>query len=59
MSLALAPIVMAQSNAQQIEPKAGKWQTWLLKNGSELRPPAPPDKAATDQELKELQKLPK
>lgn len=59
MSLALGPMATAQNNAQQIEPRAGKWQTWLLKNGSELRPPAPPDKAATEQELKDLQKLPK
>ena len=40
-----------------IEPKAGTWKTWVLKSGSELRPAAPPDKAATDLEIKELQKL--
>jgi len=40
-----------------IEPKAGIWQTWVLKSGSELRPSAPPNAAATDKELKDIQAL--
>lgn len=44
-------------NPGQIEPGAGKWQTWVLKSGSELRPDAPPDQAATRKELAELQSL--
>src|SRR6476620_1552602 len=51
VSLAAAP------NTGQIEPGAGKWQTWVLKSGSELRPAAPPDQAATKKELAELQTL--
>ncbi|NJM42255.1 MAG: phosphatase PAP2 family protein [Anaerolineae bacterium] len=47
----------ATSPSAGVEPKAGKWQTWLLKSGSELRPAAPPDKAATDLEIKEIHKL--
>ena len=44
-------------SAESVAPTAGKWQTWLLKSGSELRPAAPPDKATTDLEIKDLQKL--
>ncbi|MCX6049340.1 MAG: vanadium-dependent haloperoxidase [Chloroflexi bacterium] len=47
----------AATSPAQIEPGAGKWQTWVLKSGSELRPAAPPDKAATQKELAELQTL--
>ncbi|MFN8493474.1 MAG: vanadium-dependent haloperoxidase [Caldilineaceae bacterium] len=47
----------AAPNPGQIEPGAGKWQTWVLKSGSELRPAAPPDQAATRKELAELQTL--
>lgn len=40
-----------------VEPKAGSWQTWVLKSNNEIRPAAPPNKAATEQEIKDLQKL--
>jgi membrane-associated phospholipid phosphatase len=40
-----------------IEPNAGKWQTWLLKSGDQFRLPAPPDKAATTEEIKQMKAL--
>jgi membrane-associated phospholipid phosphatase len=41
----------------QIEPKAAKWGTWVLKSSSELRPAPPPDAAATTAELAKLKEL--
>jgi hypothetical protein len=49
--------LVAQTSAGQVEPSAGKWQTWVLKSGSELRPAAPPDQAATKKEVAALQTL--
>lgn len=49
--------VSASHEESEIEPGAGQWQTWVLQSGSELRPPAPPDKAAGKKELAELQAL--
>lgn len=37
-----------------IEPEAGTWRTWLLSNGDQLRPSAPPDSAVTRGELANL-----
>jgi membrane-associated phospholipid phosphatase len=50
-------MIYAQTDVSFIEPNAGAWQTWVLASGSELRPPAPPDRAATETELVELQNL--
>jgi membrane-associated phospholipid phosphatase len=47
----------AATQPTQIEPGAGTWQTWVLDAGSELRPDAPPNAAATRRELAELQAL--
>lgn len=41
--------------ASPIEPKAGSWQTWVVTDVATVRPPAPPDQAATQAELKEVQ----
>jgi membrane-associated phospholipid phosphatase len=41
----------------QIEPKAGTWKTWVLTSGSQFRLPAPPDKAATQEEVKQLKDM--
>src|SRR5690349_10557645 len=59
LGLVLVPAapLTAAANPGQVEPQAGKWQTWVLKSGSELRPAAPPDKAATQKELTELEAL--
>ena len=40
--------------APQTEPGAGAWQTWVLESGSQFRPDAPPDEAATAAEIAEL-----
>jgi membrane-associated phospholipid phosphatase len=45
------------SAATMIEPTAGSWTTWVLSAGDQLRPDAPPDGAATQQELGELTAL--
>ncbi|MFN8465905.1 MAG: phosphatase PAP2 family protein [Caldilineaceae bacterium] len=47
----------AANQTPGVEPGAGQWQTWVLQSGSELRPPAPPDKAASKKELAELEAL--
>jgi len=47
----------ANESANQVEPGAGQWKTWLLTSGSQLRSPAPPDRAATKAELKQLKAL--
>ena len=44
------PIMLSLScslSSAQIEPKAGKWKTWVLTSGDQLRLPPPPDEAAT------------
>lgn len=50
-------VVKAGTNASPIEPNAGTWKTWVLTSGSQLRRPAPPDRAATEKEIKELEAL--
>jgi membrane-associated phospholipid phosphatase len=40
-----------------IEPNAGTWKTWLLTSGNQLRPAAPPDGAAANDELAELEAM--
>ena len=44
----------APSQADQIEPEAGTWQTWVLESGSQLRLPAPPDQQKTQAEVEAL-----
>src|SRR5262249_61090671 len=51
------PTGSAQTATGQIEPSAGKWQTWVLKSGSELRLRPPPDAQATASEIQELRAL--
>ncbi len=41
--------------AAPVEPNAGSWQTWVVTDVAALRPPAPPDAAATQAELQEVQ----
>ena len=36
----------------QVEPNAGKWKTWVLSSGNQLRLPAPPTNDATAGELR-------
>jgi membrane-associated phospholipid phosphatase len=43
--------------APPVEPNAGSWPTWVVSDPSALYPTAPPDKAATQAELQEVQAL--
>src|SRR5262245_29602479 len=43
--------------AEEVEPSAGRWKTWVLTSGSQLRLPPPPDQAATAAELQQLRAL--
>ena len=38
-----------------VEPNAGSWQTWVVSDVAAVRPPAPPDAAATQAELQAVQ----
>ena len=40
-----------------VEPSAGSWPTWVVTEVTAVRPAAPPDQAATQVELQELQTL--
>src|SRR5215471_21424199 len=42
------------STIGQLEPDAGRWMTWVIDSGSDLRPP-PPDIGATRSEIDALQ----
>jgi membrane-associated phospholipid phosphatase len=46
-----------QTDPQQTGPVAGQWQTWVLTSSDELRPAPPPDPAATQAELAQVQQL--
>src|SRR5262245_1929601 len=43
--------------AAQVDPTAGRWRTWVLSAGSQLRPVPPPDDASTADELHQLHAL--
>jgi membrane-associated phospholipid phosphatase len=55
----LKPHTVAAFHADddQVESQAGAWQTWVLETGSQLRPPAPPDKKQTKAEVQVLKEL--
>ncbi len=36
----------------QVEPDAGKWKTWFIASGKDVQLPAPPNVAASKQEIK-------
>jgi membrane-associated phospholipid phosphatase len=48
---------MAQPGPGQIEPGAGRWKTWVLTSGRQLRVAALPDQTATAVELRQLRAL--
>jgi membrane-associated phospholipid phosphatase len=56
LALVAGPTGVAATPARdaQVEPQAGRWHTWVLSSGSQLRPPAPPDAAQTQAELLQL-----
>jgi len=56
------PIVLSLScsvSLAQVEPNAGKWKTWVLNSGDQLRLPVPPDEAATRAEVAQLKDMAK
>lgn len=57
VAAALNPGVATASKGGLIEPQAGTWRTWVLENGSQLRPPAPPSRQETKAEILELKGL--
>jgi hypothetical protein len=44
-------------SSAQIEPNAGKWKTWVLNSGDQLRLPPPPDEERTRTEIEQLKDL--
>ena len=42
---------------QQVEPNAGRWKTWLLDDVRLVRPPGPPSRPISDQEIGVLKQL--
>jgi membrane-associated phospholipid phosphatase len=57
VTLLAAPGAAAARQRGGVEPQAGAWRTWLLSSGSELRLPPPPNRAATQAELRTLRDL--
>ena len=55
LSGAIRPAAASKGGA--VEPGAGSWRTWVLQSGSQIRPPAPPDKQATRAEIRQLKEL--
>lgn len=49
--LSLAALSLSAQTNNQIEPKAGTWNTWVISSGKDYRVPPPPDGAATKAEL--------
>jgi hypothetical protein len=48
-------MMTAQGKEKQfIEPEAGKWKTWVIESGSQMRLPPPPSKNETKAEINEL-----
>jgi membrane-associated phospholipid phosphatase len=56
----LSPVAaspLPQDSSSGVEPDAGTWQTWILSSGDQLRLDAPPDDAATADEIAELKAM--
>jgi membrane-associated phospholipid phosphatase len=51
MTVAAAGAPLPAEQCPLIEPTAGRWKTWVLSSGSDLRLPPPPDRAATEREI--------
>ncbi|RIK30881.1 MAG: PA-phosphatase [Chloroflexi bacterium] len=56
LCILLAGCVPAPANPP-VEPNASSWPTWVVTDVAAVRPAAPPDQAATQAELKEVQTL--
>src|SRR4051812_47421720 len=53
-SVAFGIAVPLAAHADQVEPTAGTWRTWVIASGSEYRAPPPPTAADTVSELDAL-----
>jgi membrane-associated phospholipid phosphatase len=49
--------MLAQHKAAPIEPEAGKWKTWIISSGDQLRVPAPPSEASSKDEIEWLREM--
>jgi len=56
MRLTFFLLLLTHSTFAQVEPQAGSWKTFVI-DVKDYKLPAPPDKAASALELKEIQKL--
>ena len=52
--IALLASLGSSTISAQIEPTAGKWKTWVLTSGDQLRLSPPPDEVATRAEIAQL-----
>lgn len=57
LALALLAGCIATPAAPPVEPNAGHWHTWVIKDMTTVRPAPPPDQAATQAELQAVQAL--
>ncbi len=48
---------MRARRGPQIEPEAGKWQTWVISSGRDYRVPPPPSRKESREELKQLAEI--
>lgn len=53
----LSACIALPATEPPVEPDAGSWQTWVVSDVAAVRPAAPPDQAATQAELQEVQAL--
>jgi membrane-associated phospholipid phosphatase len=53
-TIIFAAVSLAATLSAQVEPNAGQWKTWVIPSGSAYRLPAPPDAAATAEEIQWL-----
>jgi membrane-associated phospholipid phosphatase len=53
----LAGHARAETQRQQIEPRAGEWRSWVISSGRDYRVAPPPDRRETRAELRELAAL--
>jgi len=51
--------LLCSIGSAQTEPDAGKWKTWVLSSGNQLRLPPPPSEAETRTEIAQLKTLAK
>lgn len=57
LALSSQGALAAPPSANQVEPKAGTWRTYLLSSGSQLRRAPPPNARETAAELRQLHQL--